>query len=32
MPNMRLSVEQISDRMEIQDLLVRYCYAVDDRD
>jgi hypothetical protein len=26
------SLQQISDRMEIEDLLVRYCYAVDDRD
>jgi hypothetical protein len=30
--DMTLSVHEISDRMEIQDLLVRYCYAVDDRD
>ena len=29
---MPLSLEQISDRLEIQDLLTRYCYAVDDRD
>jgi SnoaL-like domain len=29
---MTLSVEEISDRLEIHDLLVRYCYAVDDRD
>ena len=29
---MTLSIEEISDRMEIQDLLVRYCYAVDHRD
>jgi hypothetical protein len=29
---MALSVHEISDRLEIQDLLVRYCYAVDDRD
>jgi SnoaL-like domain len=27
-----LSVQEISDRLEIQDLLVRYCYAIDDRD
>jgi ketosteroid isomerase-like protein len=27
-----LSVEEISDRMEIEQLLVRYCYAIDDRD
>jgi SnoaL-like domain len=30
--NMSLSVQQISDRLEIQDVLTRYCYAVDDRD
>jgi hypothetical protein len=29
---MPLSLEQISDRLEIQELLTRYCYAVDDRD
>jgi hypothetical protein len=29
---MTLSVQEISDRLEIQELLVRYCYAVDDRD
>ena len=29
---MTMSIEEISDRMEIQDLLVRYCYAVDHRD
>jgi 3-phenylpropionate/cinnamic acid dioxygenase small subunit len=29
---MPLSIQQISDRIEIEDLLVRYCYAVDDRD
>jgi hypothetical protein len=28
---MTLSLQEISDRIEIQDLLVRYCYAVDDR-
>ena len=28
---MPMSLEEISDRMEIQDLLVRYCYAVDHR-
>src|ERR1700757_2995498 len=27
-----LSLDGISDRLEIQDLLTRYCYAVDDRD
>ena len=29
---MALSMQQISDRIEIQDVLTRYCYAVDDRD
>lgn len=29
---MSLSVEYISDRLEIEDVLTRYCYAVDDRD
>ena len=29
---MSLSIEQVSDRLEIQDILTRYCYAVDDRD
>lgn len=29
---MALSREQISDRIQIEDLLTRYCYAVDDRD
>ena len=29
---MTLSVQEMSDRFEIQDLLVGYCYAVDDRD
>ncbi len=29
---MSLSTQQISDRLEIQDVLTRYCYAVDDRD
>jgi len=29
---MVLTNEQISDRLEIQDVLTRYCYAVDDRD
>lgn len=29
---MALSVQEMSDRFEIQDLLVGYCYAVDDRD
>ena len=29
---MSLSIQQISDRIEIQDVLTRYCYAVDDRD
>ena len=26
-----MSQQEISDRLQIQDLLVRYCYAVDDR-
>jgi SnoaL-like domain len=30
--NMMLSLQELSDRAEIQDLLTRYCYAVDDRD
>jgi hypothetical protein len=29
---MTLPLQEISDRLEIEDLLVRYCYAVDDRD
>ena len=29
---MTLSIQEISDRFEIQDLLVNYCYAVDDKD
>ncbi|MBA2933680.1 nuclear transport factor 2 family protein [Sphingomonas sp. CGMCC 1.13654] len=29
---MSLSVQEMSDRFEIQDLLVGYCYAVDSRD
>src|ERR1700748_3428993 len=29
---MPLTHEQISDRVEIEDILARYCYAVDDRD
>jgi 3-phenylpropionate/cinnamic acid dioxygenase small subunit len=28
---MALSSEQISDRVEIEDVMTRYCYAVDDR-
>ena len=27
-----LSMQEMSDRMEIQDLMVRYAYAIDDRD
>jgi hypothetical protein len=27
-----MTLEEISDRMEIQDLLVAYCYAIDNRD
>jgi len=30
--SMALSREQISDRLEIGDVLTRYCYAVDDRE
>ncbi|MEY4269644.1 MAG: hypothetical protein RLZZ58_860 [Pseudomonadota bacterium] len=29
---MTLSLQDMSDRFEIQDLMVGYCYAVDDRD
>jgi hypothetical protein len=29
---MVLSLQEISDRIQIEELLVRYCYAVDDRD
>jgi hypothetical protein len=29
---MSLSLQDVSDRLEIEELLVRYCYAVDDRD
>lgn len=29
---MALSLQEMSDRFEIQDLMVGYCYAVDDRD
>lgn len=29
---MTLSEQEISDRLEIEQLLVRYCYAIDDRD
>ena len=29
---MSLSPQQISDRLEIEDVLTRYCYAVDDRE
>jgi hypothetical protein len=29
---MTMSIEEISDRLEIQDLLVRYSYAIDTRD
>jgi SnoaL-like domain len=32
MTAMTLSVQEMSDRFEIQDLLVGYCYAVDDKD
>ena len=28
---MHLSREQIADRLEIEDVLTRYCYAIDDR-
>jgi SnoaL-like domain len=30
--DMSLSAQEMSDRLEIQDVLTRYCYAVDDRD
>jgi hypothetical protein len=30
--DMALSIHAISDRLEIEDVLVRYCYAVHDRD
>jgi ketosteroid isomerase-like protein len=29
---MTLTVQEMSDRFELQDLMVGYCYAVDDRD
>src|SRR5207342_225721 len=29
---MTMSLEEISDRLEIQDLMVRYSYAIDNRD
>jgi len=29
---MTLSLQEMSDRFEIQDLLVGYCYAVDNQD
>lgn len=29
---MALSLQEMSDRFELQDLMVGYCYAVDDRD
>jgi len=29
---MALTPQAISDRLEIEDVLIRYCYAVDDRD
>ena len=29
---MALSLQDVSDRLEIQDLMTGYCYAVDDRD
>lgn len=29
---MALTHEQFSDRIEIEDVLTRYCYAVDDRE
>jgi hypothetical protein len=31
-PAMTMSHQEISDRLEIEDLMVRYCYAIDDRD
>jgi ketosteroid isomerase-like protein len=29
---MTMSIQEISDRLEIEQLLVRYCYAIDQRD
>jgi len=29
---MALTQQDIADRLEIEDVLIRYCYAVDDRD
>ena len=29
---MAMSAQEISDRLEIEQLLVRYCYAIDQRD
>jgi hypothetical protein len=29
---MTMSLQDISDRLEIENLMVRYCYAIDDRD
>jgi len=29
---MTLSMQEMSDRFELQDLIVGYCYAVDNRD
>ena len=29
---MTMSLQEISDRLEIQDLMVRYSYAIDNRD
>src|SRR5207247_8613606 len=30
--DMALTQQEITDRLEIEDVLIRYCYAVDDRD
>jgi hypothetical protein len=30
--NMALTPQEISDRLEIEEVLIRYCYSVDDRD
>jgi hypothetical protein len=29
---MTLSIQEISDRLEIEQLLIRYCHAIDERD
>jgi ketosteroid isomerase-like protein len=32
MKGMTLSSQEISDRLEIEQLLIRYCHAIDERD